>query len=59
MSWSSYQLNEGILSPPTSGCPHMILEKARKLSRGIVERFVGVKSLSSEFSCEKLDREEI
>lgn len=37
----------------------MILEKARKLSRGSANRFSGVSNLISEFSSEKLDREEI
>lgn len=58
MSLSSYQLREGILSPPTSGWPHMIREKAWKLSMGRDERFPGERSLSSEFSSEKLTRED-
>lgn len=58
MSWSSYQLKEGILSP-TSGCPHIILEKARKLSRAITEPFSGNISLSSAFNSIKLEKADI
>lgn len=59
MSWSSYQLKDGIFSPPTSECPHIILEKARKLSRGSTEPFSGKNSFSSSFSSVKLDKAEI
>ena len=58
ISLSSYQLREGIFSPPTSGCPHMILEKALKLCRGTEERFSGDSSRSSALSSTKLERDE-
>lgn len=43
MSLSSYQLSDGIRSPPNSGWPHIIFENARKLSLGSAERFSGDK----------------
>lgn len=58
MSLSSYQLSDGMRSPPTSGWPHTIFEKARKLSRGIAERFSVDSSRRAALISMKLESEE-
>lgn len=57
-SWSSYQLNDGIRSPPVSGWPHMIFEKALKRSPSAA-LLSGVRRLRATLISVKLDREEI
>lgn len=58
MSLSSYQLSDGMRSPPTSGWPHMILEKAWKLSLGITVRFSVDRRRRATLISMKLEREE-
>lgn len=58
MSLSSYQLSDGMRSPPTSGWPHIIFEKARKLSLGIAERFSVDRRRRAALMSTKLEREE-
>lgn len=58
MSLSSYQLRDGIRSPPMSGWPHMIFEKAWKLSLGSAVRFCGDRRRRAALISTKLEREE-
>lgn len=58
MSLSSYQLREGMCSPPISGWPHMILVKALKLSFGRAVRFSGDRRRRAELISAKLERAE-
>lgn len=57
-SLSSYQFSDGTRSPPSSGWPHMILEKARKLSMGSAVRLSEDKRRRASFNSVKLEREE-